>query len=171
MSDLNAIVDDVDQRHSAAIDRKAADGSIRALELQWVALLTEEQGFHVVPAFTAKQRANLKDLVLRLGAAETKELIEYSVKNWQRIYAQVSYLPPRPVFDTLYFHRDKFLAYMVEDKERTKKVTENTQKMKQYEIFHKREEETAPKTVGQSLSEMVRAERLKMQRERKEKHG
>ena len=100
--------------------------------------LVQIHNFRIVPAFTAKQRQNLRDLISRLGSVEALSLLNYSTKKWVSIRMIYPFLPPRPVFDSFYFHRDKFLALMVDDGERNKKSAEAVEHIKSIEQVPRR---------------------------------
>lgn len=119
--DLKLIVKSIDKSQGEAIQVRATSGQVRSFELIWVTCLVQDHNFRVVPALTGKQRQNLRDLISRLGPVEALALLNYSTKKWVLIRMIYPFLPPRPVFDSFYFHRDKFLALMVEEEERHKK--------------------------------------------------
>ena len=119
--DLRQVTTEIDKSQTEAIQARATSGQVRAFELTWATLLTNKHKFRVVPALTAKQRQNLRDLISRLGPPEALALINFSVKNWQQVRLIHTFLPVKPVFDSLYFHRDKFLAFMTDEREKNKK--------------------------------------------------
>jgi len=131
MQNLKTIAGSIDKAQSSAIQSRATAGQVRSFELTWVSEVIAYHRYKVVPAFTAKQRGNLKDLVSRLGPEESLLLIKFSVKKWVSARMVYPFLPPRPVFDSFYFHRDKFLALMVEEKEKLKKSTEAIEHIKE----------------------------------------
>lgn len=131
--DLKLIARSIDKSQSEAIQVRATSGQVRSFELIWVTRLVQIHNFKVVPALTGKQRQNLRDLISRLGSVEALALLNYSTKKWVSIRMIYPFLPPRPVFDTFYFHRDKFLALMVEEEERKKKSVEAVEHIKSIE--------------------------------------
>lgn len=131
--DLKLIAKSIDKSQGEAIQVRATSGQVRSFELIWVTRLVQIHNFKVVPALTGKQRQNLRDLISRLGPVEALALLNYSAKKWVSIRMVYPSLPPRPVFDTFYFHRDKFLALMVEEEERNKKSGEAIERIKMME--------------------------------------
>lgn len=131
--DLRLIVKSVDKSQGEAIQVRATSGQVRSFELIWVTRLVQIHNFKVVPALTGKQRQNLRDLISRLGPVEALALLNYSTKKWVSIRMVYPFLPPRPVFDTFYFHRDRFLALMIEEEERSKKSVEAVEHIKSIE--------------------------------------
>jgi hypothetical protein len=128
--DLRLIAKSIDKSQSEAIQVRATSGQVRSFELTWVTRLVQIHNFRIVPAFTGKQRQNLRDLISRLGSVEALSLLNYSIKKWVSIKMIYPFLPPRPVFDSFYFHRDKFLAFMIEEGERNKKSAEAVERIK-----------------------------------------
>lgn len=109
------IVKEIDTLQKRAVCIRAANGYLRELELLWGSLLREHHGFKIVPAFTARQRGNLKDMRDRYGD-HTKPLIEFAVRNWVNAVSRYTFLPPAPVFDALYYHREKFDALLISNR-------------------------------------------------------
>lgn len=154
MPDLKRIAASIDKSQSEAIQARATSGQVRSFELMWVTHLIQIHGFKIVPAFTVKQRQNLRDYISRFGPEGALELMVFSVRNWNKVRAFYQFLPPRPVFDSFYFHRDKFLALSVDEADRTRKGSEFLGLAKQAE------KEVSKRKEG-SLVEMFKSERNK----------
>lgn len=154
MADLKQIARSIDRSHQEAIYARATSGQVRSFELIWVTLLMRHHNYQVVPSLTGKQRQNLRDYICRFGPEKALALMVFSVKNWGRARTLYQFLPPRPVFDSFYFHRDKFLAFMIEETERDKKSASATEYLKTIERM--------PRGAGKnSLVEMFKVARTK----------
>lgn len=148
MKDIKQIADSIDKSQAEAIQTRATSGQMRSFELIWATLVMRHHNFQVVPALTGKQRQNLRDLISRLTPEKALSLMTFSVKNWGRAKTTYPFLPPRPVWDSFYFHRDKFLALQVDEAERESKSVAS--------VGHLKEIETTKKVIGLSLVDMVR---------------
>lgn len=133
MVDLREIASLIDKSHEEAIIARATSGQVRSFELLWVTLVMRHHNYQVVPSLTGKQRQNLRDYISRFGPERALSLLNFSVKNWSKAKALYQFLPPRPVWDSFYFHRDKFLALLVEDTERTAKGMASVEQAKRAE--------------------------------------
>lgn len=149
MPSVPEIIKEIDRKQISTISRKAASGSVRALELLWANLLMEHHNFWVVPAWTERQRGECRDFARRFGAAHEKALMEFSVKNWSRARTLFPALPPKPVFSSMYAWRDKFMAMYTEEQDRLEKE----QREKKRRIME--EAEARATKPEKSLSEMV----------------
>lgn len=148
MEDLKKVADSIDESQTEAIKARATSGQVRSFELMWAMLLMRHHNFHVVPALTGKQRSNLRDYISRLTPEKALALMTFSIKNWNKAKATYPFLPPRPVWDSFYFHRDKLLALQVEESERESKSVASINRMKEIE--------TTKKAAGLSLVDMFR---------------
>jgi len=92
-------------------NKEKAEG--QGLEETWQRLLRKYHDYPVVPAWTQKEKDQAKDLENNRYGDEARKLLIFSIKNWGKAKAEYNFLPALPVWDSLYYHRDKFFALML----------------------------------------------------------
>ena len=109
-----------------------------------------------VPAFTDRERGNIKYLIEQLGSDEAAFLLREAIEHWGflRSHPSLSALPPTPTFGALFAYRETLRAYLHDRGKVVVKKTSAVEKIKQYE------KEAVDKVPAKmSLTEMVKAAR------------
>jgi len=128
----------------------------KELESLWRELLKTYQDFPEVPPWTEKEETQARDLHKRYSDYTTP-LIIYAVKDWGTAKSQLNMLPPLPVWNAFYYHRDTFFALMLASQKSVMKSTESVKKIEQWE------KETT--NGGQSLSNLFKTARAQIRKE------
>jgi len=110
------------EKKNGGENKEKAEG--QGLEELWQRLLKKYHGYPVVPAWTRKEKDKAKDIENNRYGDEARKLLIYAVRNWGKAKAAYNFLPSLPVWDSLYFHRDKFFALMIEARKAEAKQTE-----------------------------------------------
>ena len=128
---LDGIVSTVQRKHGAAIDRLAKEGKHIGLERVFRREVESRYGVKIF-AFTDRERGNLSHLVTDLGTDEVGAfLIEATIK-WKEFLTEeyLKHLPPTPVFNDLFYNRQRIQACLVSLNKKEEKRNEFLDQLK-----------------------------------------
>lgn len=168
---LDSIVNTVQQKHDTAIEKLVKEGKHIGLERAFRREVEKRYGVKIF-AFTDRERGNLSHLVTDLGAEEVGAFLIDAVIKWKDFPAEeyLKHLPPTPVFNDLFYNRQRIQACLISLKKKEEKRNEFLDRLKvEPEIVVKSEPEGERKS---NLMELFKQERQKIRELKKEQpHG
>lgn len=161
---LGNIVKSVQEKHDVAIQKSAKEGKHIGLERVFRRAVEERFGAKVF-SFTDRERGNLSMLVGDLGE-ETGAFLVDAVINWKEFTTEeyLKHLPPTPVFQDLFFNRQRIISRLSSLKKKEEKRVEFIEKLKPIVA----EAEKKPESEKYNLMDIFLKERQRV-REEKEK--
>lgn len=158
---LNDIMKAINQKHGSTVEELAKRGKHIGLERVFRAEVEKVYGVKAF-TFTDKERGNLTHLVNDLGAENVGAFLIDAVVRWKELAAQeyLKHLPPTPVFQDLFWNRQRIQACLVSLEKKQEKIQEPLVKIKT-------EEQKVPEGERKSnLMEIFLKERQKAREEK-----